>query len=219
MRILTSLGKFLPVLRKEFGLRFLTSPCPAGLARRRPRSGRVAAGVLRACVSEGAPWPLAATRLAGFLEERVTWSACLARLTLGGQTPPTRGRPHSRPCCAVPQTLLEGELPAASAHRGGRGRGSPGSPRHSRGDPVPPAWPSPARVGTEAGESSSRGLRGAGAEMPLPLTFFFGHIFPSQGQSMEQAREDHTRLLISPACLLPHLPLPFLLLSVFQTES
>lgn len=39
MRILTSLRKFLPVLRKEFGLRFLTSPCPAGLARRRPRSG------------------------------------------------------------------------------------------------------------------------------------------------------------------------------------
>lgn len=178
----------------------------------------MAAGVLRACVSEGAPWPLAATRLAGFLEERVTWSACLARLTLGGQTPPTRGRPHSRPCCAVPQTLLEGELPAASAHRGGRGRGSPGSPRHSRGDPVPPAWPGLAQPGlAQRWGSSSRGLRRAGAEMPLPLTsFFLGHIFPSQGQSMEQAREDHSRLLISPACLLPHLPLPFLLLSVFS---
>lgn len=217
MRILTSLRKFLPVLRKEFGLRFLTSPCPAGLARRRPRSGGVAAGVLRACVSEGAPWPLAATRLAGFLEERVTWSACLA--------PPHLGRtdaPHPRQAslttllCSSPNPPGGGAPGCICAQRG-QGAGQPWEPAPLL-SPVPPAWPGPAQPGlAQRWGSSSRGLRRAGAEMPLPLTsFFLGHIFPSQGQSMEQAREDHSRLLISPACLLPHLPLPFLLLSVFS---
>lgn len=120
----------------------------------------------------------------------------------GAASPGADRRPPPRaglvPLLCSPAPLLEGELP-----------GSAGRPRRS---PVttdrPPGLAQPGPGWHRGGGSSSRGLRGAGAEMPLPLTSprFLCHICPSPGQSVEHGKEDHTRPLISPAFLPPHLP-------------